>query len=184
VRRLLVAAVVTLAVGAGAFLYIAETTPSWWERMRYPLRYSEYVRVHARENGLDPALLAAVIYQESKFNAGARSPSGAIGLMQLTPSTAHGIAVRTGGDAFRTNDLYDPEINIRYGAWYLANLFRKYGQERLVLAAYNAGQGNVDRWRSNGEAIQFPETEAYVDRVEHLERVYRSAWRSSLYPAS
>ena len=89
--------VVLVALVAGAFAYVNATQPTWWERIRYPLRYSEYVRVHAREHGLDPALLAAVIYQESKFNASAQSSSGAIGLMQLTPSTAHGIAIRTGG---------------------------------------------------------------------------------------
>ena len=89
--------------------------------------------------------------------------------MQLTPSTARGIAIRTHGSKFRTSDLYNAEINIRYGAWYLANLFHKYGSERLVLAAYNAGQGNVDRWRANGQPIQFPETAAYVERVEHLQ---------------
>ena len=167
-----------LAAAAG---YVIHTSPPWYERLRYPLRYSEYVRVHAREHGLDPALLAAVIYQESKFRASARSSSGAIGLMQLTPATAKGIAIRTGGHAFRTADLYDPEINIRYGAWYLDNLFQKYGSERLVLAAYNAGQGNVDRWRAHGEPIQFPETVAYVQRVESLQRIYASAWRSQLY---
>ena len=101
--------------------------------------------------------------------------------MQLTPATAHGIALRTGGDAFRTSDLYDPEINIRYGAWYLSNLFRKYHSERLVLAAYNAGQGNVDRWLARHEPIQFAETRAYVKRVEHLKRVYAKAWHSQLY---
>jgi soluble lytic murein transglycosylase len=157
------------------------TSPPWYERIRYPLRYSEYVRVHAREHSLDPALVAAVIYQESKFKSGAKSSSGAIGLMQLTPSTARGIAIRTHGDAFRTEDLYNPEINIRYGAWYLDNLFRKYGSERLVLAAYNAGQGNVDRWRARGEDIQFSETKAYVSRVEDLQRIYREAWHSQLY---
>jgi peptidoglycan lytic transglycosylase len=172
--------VALLAVAAGAFLYVDEASPPWYERIRYPLRYSEYVRVHAREHRLDPALMAAVIYQESKFQPRAESSSGAIGLMQLTPSTAHGIAVRTGGDAFRTEDLYDPEINIRYGAWYLHNLFAKYGSERLVLAAYNAGQGNVDRWRRNGQEIQFSETRAYVDRVEHLKDVYRRAWSKEL----
>jgi soluble lytic murein transglycosylase len=157
------------------------TSPPWYERIRYPLRYSEYVRVHAREHSLDPALVAAVIYQESKFRSSAKSSSGAIGLMQLTPKTARGIAIRTHGDAFRTEDLYNPEINIRYGAWYLDNLFRKYGSERLVLAAYNAGQGNVDRWRARGEDIQFSETKAYVSRVEDLQRIYREAWRSQLY---
>ena len=179
-RRLLWV-VVLVALLAGAFVYIDATGPAWYERLRYPLRYSEYVRVHAREHGLDPALLAAVIYQESKFQPDAQSSSGAIGLMQLTPSTAHGIAVRTGGHKFKTSDLYDPEINIRYGAWYLHDLFVKYGTERLVLAAYNAGQGNVDRWRAEGKPIQFAETRAYVKRVEHLKRVYAKAWRSKLY---
>jgi soluble lytic murein transglycosylase len=173
--------VVLGAVIAGAFAVVDLTSPPWYERIRYPLRYSEYVRVHARRHNLDPALLAAVIYQESKFRSGAKSSSGAIGLMQLTPSTARGIAIRTHGSAFHTQDLYNPEINIRYGAWYLDNLFRKYGTERLVLAAYNAGQGNVDRWRARGQPIQFAETKAYVERVEDLKGIYRSAWRSELY---
>jgi soluble lytic murein transglycosylase len=172
--------VVLVAVLAGAFAYVDATQPAWYERLRYPLRYSEYVRVHAHEHGLDPALLAAVIYQESKFQADAQSSSGAIGLMQLTPSTAHGIAIRTGGHAFRTSDLYNPEINIRYGAWYLHDLFAKYHSERLVLAAYNAGQGNVDRWRAKDEPIQFSETRAYVSRVEHLRTIYRNAWAKDL----
>jgi soluble lytic murein transglycosylase len=172
--------VVLVAILAGAFAYVDETSPPWFERIRYPLRYSQFVRVHAREHGLSPALLAAVIYQESKFNPDAKSSSGAIGLMQLTPSTAHGIAIRTDGTAFHTSDLYDPELNIRYGAWYLSDLFAKYHNERLVLAAYNAGQGNVDRWRAKGEPIQFPETVAYVDRVEHLKTIYRKAWAKDL----
>ena len=175
-RRFVVGSLLVALIGCTAALYVIVAQPPWFERLRYPLRYSEYVRVHARQNGIDPALLAAVIYQESKFDAGAESKSGAIGLMQLTPATAHGIAVRTGGSRFQTSDLLDPEINIRYGAWYLANLFRKYGNERLVLAAYNAGQGNVDRWRAQGQSIGFAETRAYVDRVEHLKHVYREAW--------
>ena len=173
--------VVLGAILAGAFLVVDETNPPWYERIRYPLRYSEYVRVHAREHNLDPALLAAVIYQESKFRSNAKSSSGAIGLMQLTPETARGIAIRTHGDAFHTQDLYNAEINIRYGSWYLDNLFKKYGDEREVLAAYNAGQGNVDKWRANGEPIQFAETRAYVERVEDLKQIYRDAWHSQLY---
>ena len=173
---------VALGVVIAATVAVVDlTSPPWYERIRYPLRYSEYVRVHAHRHNLDPAFLAAVIYQESKFQAGAKSSSGAIGLMQLTPGTARGIAIRTHGNAFHTRDLYNPEINIRYGAWYLDNLFRKYGSERLVLAAYNAGQGNVDRWRANGQTIQFSETKAYVSRVEDLKRIYRDAWRSQLY---
>jgi soluble lytic murein transglycosylase len=174
--------VVTLAaIVAAALGYVLRTTPPWYERIRYPLHYSEFIRVHAKQHHLDPALMAAVIYQESKFQPRVESTSGAIGLMQLTPDTARGIAIRTGGNAFETSDLYNPEISIRYGAWYLDNLFAKYHDERLVLAAYNAGQGNVDKWRAHGEDIQFPETRAYVARVEHLKNVYAKAWRSQLY---
>jgi soluble lytic murein transglycosylase len=172
------------AVVAGFAFYVFRTNPPWYERIRYPLRYAEYVRVHSDEHGLDPALVAAVIYQESKFRSSVVSSSGAIGLMQLTPATARGIAIRTGGSKFRTEDLYDPEINIRYGAWYLDNLFKKYGNEQLVLAAYNAGQGNVDRWRAHGEGIEFPETRAYIKRVEQLKSIYRRVWHSQLYSST
>ena len=169
-----------VAVVAGAFLYVNESSPPWYERLRYPLHYASIVRTHSRNYHLDPAFLAAVIYQESKFDASARSGSGAVGLMQLTPGTARGNAIRTGGSAFRVSDLTDPDINIRYGCWYLQHLFQKYGDERLVLAAYNAGQGNVDRWRARGEGIQFAETKAYVERVEDLKAIYRKAWRKEL----
>ena len=167
-RRLIV-----LAVALGAVAYLILRPPDFIERWRYPLRYRAIVTAHAHNYHLDPALLAAVIYQESKFRPDAQSSSGAIGLMQLLPSTAHGIAVHTGGTKFRTSDLYVPELNIRYGAWYLRHLLDKYGDERTALAAYNAGQENVDRWRAAGEGIQFPETQAYVDRVESLKRLYR-----------
>src|SRR5206468_9484200 len=135
--------------------------PGWYVRIRYPLRYEAIVRGHARNYTLDPALLAAVIYQESKFHPHARSKSGAIGLMQLLPETAKGIALHTGGSQFRVSDLDDPEINVRYGSWYLRHLLDKYGDERTALAAYNAGQENVDRWRAEHAGIVFPETKAY-----------------------
>jgi soluble lytic murein transglycosylase len=178
-RRVLTAVAVLAAVGL-AFALLQSSKPGWWERLWYPLRYEQIVRGHARHYELDPALLAAVIYQESKFHAGARSSSGAIGLMQLLPATAQGIAVHTGGTAFRTEDLYDPEINVRYGAWYLHHLLEKYRDERTALAAYNAGQDNVDRWRRQNVGIQFPETRAYVSRVEELKRIYRDAYGSEL----
>ena len=168
--------VAVVAFAGGAFLYLQKTEPSWWARLWYPLRYEQIVRGHARNYHLDPALLAAVIDQESKFHADARSSTGAIGLMQLQPDTAKGIALRTGGSRFRVSDLYDPEINVRYGAWYLRHLLDKYGDERTALTAYNAGQRNVDTWLRERVGIQFPETRAYVDRVEHLERIYRRAY--------
>jgi len=121
-----------------------------------------------------------VIYQESKFNADARSRSGAVGLKQLLPATAEGIALRTGGTRFRVADLYDPEIHVRYGAWYLRHLLDKYGDERLALAAYNAGQRNVDLWRRERRGIAFSETRAYVDHVEELKGIYRHAYGSRL----
>ena len=164
----------------GTFAVLQSAQPGWWERLWYPLRYGPIVRGHARNYDLDPALLAAVIYQESKFRTDARSSSGAIGLMQLLPDTAKGIAVHTGGSQFRVQDLYDPEINVRYGAWYLRHLLEKYGDEQDALAAYNAGQDNVDRWRRAGEGIQFPETRAYVTRVEELKRIYRRAYGAEL----
>jgi soluble lytic murein transglycosylase len=175
--------VVLVGLAAGVFAYVNGTSPPWYERLRYPLGYEQIVRGHARNYRLDPALLAAVIYQESKFRPSVRSRSGAIGLMQLQPATAEGIAVRTGGTRFRVDDLYEPEINVRYGAWYLRHLLDKYGDERTALAAYNAGQRNVDTWRREGKGIAFAETRAYVDRVEKLKRVYRDAYGSKLGPA-
>ncbi len=174
----LVLGLTVVGVLAATFGAIHFTHPTWYDRLWYPLRYGEIVRGHARNYRLDPALLAAVIYQESKFDAEARSDRGAIGLMQLLPATAQGIAERTGGSAFRVSDLYDPEINVRYGAWYLRHLLDKYGSERVALAAYNAGQRNVDSWLARGVAIQFPETRHFVDRVEHLKGVYRHAYSS------
>jgi len=183
VRRLLAGIALVLVVIAGAAMYVIRTSPPWYERLRYPLHYTAIVTERAKAEGLDPALLAAVIYQESKFHRTALSASGAIGLMQLRPDTAKGIALRTGGSAFRVSDLTDPAINIRYGTWYLHHLFNRYGDERLVLAAYNAGPGNVDRWQRTGVDVQFAETRAYVARVEQLKAVYRDAWYAELYPS-
>jgi peptidoglycan lytic transglycosylase len=180
VKKVLALVVVAAALGA-AFAYVNSTEPAWYVRLRYPLEYQSIVRGHSRNYRLDPALLAAVIYQESKFRAHARSSSGAVGLMQLLPSTAEGIAVHTGGTRFRVSDLDDPEINVRYGAWYLRHLLDKYGDERTALAAYNAGQENVDRWRAEGKGIEFAETRHYVKRVEHLKTLYRRGYRAQLY---
>ena len=174
--RLLAASTVLIIAVAASFVYLRDGEPAWFQRVRYPLKYEQIVRGHARNYQLDPALLAAVIYQESKFHSDAKSDSGAIGLMQLQPDTAKGIAIRTGGSRFQTSDLYNPEINVRYGSWYLRHLLDKYDDEKTALAAYNAGQRNVDEWRAEGKEIQFAETRAYVDRVEHLKGVYHDAY--------
>ena len=144
---------------------------------------SARVRAHrsrtARNHDLDPALLAAVVYVESRFDPDVESPAGAIGLMQLLPDTAKGIALRTGGDRFVVADLRDPEINVRYGSWYLDHLRERYDGTRFVLAAYHAGQGNVDRWREDGTGIPFPETRSYVAEVMRLGTCTRMRTRPS-----
>ena len=142
------------------------------------------MRGHAANYHLNAALLAAVIEQESKFNADARSSAGAIGLMQLQPATAKGIAIHTGGKKFVISDLYNPEINVRYGAFYLRRLLRKYGDVELALAAYNAGQANVDEWVATGKGIAFAETREYVKDVLELRDIYRRAYGDELRASS
>ena len=179
IRRLISVLILVAAVSVG-FVYLRDGEPTWFDRIRYPLKYEQIVRGHAKNYDLDPALVAAVIYQESKFRADAKSSSGALGLMQLKPETAEGIAIRTGGSRFQTSDLYNPEINIRYGSFYLRRLIRKYGDTRLALAAYNAGQANVDEWIAEDKGIEFPETRQYVDEVLELRDVYARSYKDDL----
>jgi soluble lytic murein transglycosylase len=179
VRFLTISAVLVLAV-AGIGAWVVEAEPDWYLRARYPLAYEEILHAHGRNYDLDPALLAAIVYVESRFDPYAESDAGAIGLMQLLPDTAKGIALRTGGAAFVVSDLRDPEINVRYGSWYLQHLRDRYGDLELALAAYHAGQGNVDRWRSEGTGIVFPETRQYVEDVSRLRRVYANVYADEL----
>lgn len=155
-----------------------------------PLRHEDVIRQQAREKNLDPALIAAVIYAESRFRDGARSDAGAIGLMQLTPATAKDIARRSGGTAFVLADLDTAQVNISYGSWYLRYLLDRYGGNRtLAVAAYNGGEGNVDRWideaRRRDEpfrvaTIPFPETRAYTTKVLAARTDYRREHAASL----
>ncbi len=169
--RRLAGLVVLLAVSAAALAYVHATMPGWYARLWYPLRYDAIIHGHARNYRLEPALLAAVIYRESGFDPRAESKAGALGLMQLTPETAKGIALRTGGGRFEVADLYDPELNVRYGSWYLRHLLDAYdGDLPRALAAYNGGQGNVAR------GVLFPETRRYVERVLAAREVYRRAY--------
>ena len=178
--RILVALSVAVLGLAGAAAWIVEEEPDWYLRARYPLAYEDILRDHAENYHLDQALLAAVVYVESRFDPDARSAAGAVGLMQLLPETAKGIALRTGGGGFVVADLRDPEINVRYGSWYLDHLRRRYDDTRTALAAYHAGQGNVDGWLRAGEGIGFPETRAYVDEVSRVRDVYAEAYPSEL----
>ena len=179
--RFVVAVSLALLAFAGVAAWVVEAEPDWYLRARYPLEYEHIVSAHARNYDLDPALLAAVIYAESRFDPEVKSSAGAVGLMQLLPETAKGIALRTGGDRFVVSDLLDPEINVRYGSWYLNHLRSRYeGSIRLALAAYHAGSGNVDAWLAEGSGIAFPETQDYVDEVDRVTQVYAKAYSDEL----
>src|ERR1041385_781023 len=111
-----------------------------------PLRHEDVIRQQSREKGVDAALIAAVIYAESKFSD-TTSAAGARGLMQITPEAAHEIEPHSGGTTFTLRDLSDPEINIRYGTFLLRELLDRYdGDTVAALAAYNAGPANADEW--------------------------------------
>ena len=152
----------------------------------YPYQYQEIVTMYAEANGISPALAASVIMHESKFSEHVRSPRGAIGLMQLMPETAEWIAGQLGEKDFSLQKLHEPEMNIRYGTWYLALLEREFdGNLVLTLAAYNAGRGMVHEWMEENDwpqdfndisAIPYPETRIYVERVlkdkKHYEALY------------
>jgi soluble lytic murein transglycosylase len=176
-------------VGLGALALRPLFTSAVHDLTALPLRHQDTIRAQARAKGLDPSLIAGVIYAESKFSD-STSSAGALGLMQLLPSTADFIAQRSGGTKFTTADLATPEINIAYGSWYLRYLLNRYGgDEVLALAAYNGGMGNVDRWvaeaGSRGHRLQvsdipFPETRAYVQRVLDARREYRRTYADEL----
>ena len=132
-----------------------------------PLRHEDIIRQQAHDKGLDPALIAAVIYAESHFRDGQTSAAGAQGLMQLTPATARYIAHKSGGTQFVVDDLATPQVNIAYGAYYLRYLLRRYGgNQTFALAAYNAGEGNVDRWIAAAQARD----RAHDDRRDPVRR--------------
>lgn len=154
-----------------------------------PLTDAAVIREQAADKHLDPALVAAVIYAETKFEP-RTSAAGALGLMQIEPATAEYIAHLSGGIRFTTGDLATPKINVAYGSWYLRYLLQHYeGDEMLAVAAYNAGLANVDSWvakaREEGHSlsvsdIPFPETKAYVERVLRAQREYRATYPHAL----
>jgi soluble lytic murein transglycosylase len=154
-----------------------------------PLQYQDTIRQQAAQKHLDPALIAAVIYAETKFDP-RPSSAGAEGLMQILPRTALFLAHRSGATTFTTADLATPDVNIAYGSYYLRYLLNEYhGSTVLALAAYNGGEANVDRWVARVHAtgagfrigdIPFPETQAYVQRVLQVRGEYRHTYPTEL----
>jgi soluble lytic murein transglycosylase len=180
------------ALVVGAAVAVVAMVPGVQQRIQelyLPLQHEDIIRQQARVKNLDPALIAAVIYQESKFED-RTSSAGAKGLMQILPGTAQFIAHKSGGTAFELRDLATPQINISYGSWYLRYLIRRYGgNETLAVAAYNAGESNVDKWvrRAGGDQsfdpsadIPFPETRHYVASVMDHRNQYRDKYAKEL----
>jgi soluble lytic murein transglycosylase len=189
-RRRLMAILAALVVGAA--IVVVAMLPQVKEgiqELTLPLRHEDIIKQQAADKHLDAALLAAMIYQESKFQD-RTSSAGAKGLMQILPSTAQFIAHKSGGTAFELRDLGTPQINISYGSWYLRYLIDRYGGNvTLAVAAYNAGEHNVDIWvqRAGGEKhfdpsadIPFPETRHYVASVIEHRKLYRQKYSAEL----
>ena len=178
-----VAVVLVLALVA----LLAIEGPHWLRRFYHPLRYETLIAAESRSAGLDPYLIAAVINVESGFREGVTSKAGAVGLMQVIPSTAWAVANEAGlSERVTARTLERPGTNVRVGTRYLAYLVRRYdGDTQLALAAYNAGMTNVDQWVANAkrtgtpfaDAIAFPATRHYVDEIESQTKEYRE-----LYP--
>jgi soluble lytic murein transglycosylase len=186
-RRLLLAlAVAALAVVAVVVTPLALRAIN---ELTLPLSHADIIRQQAAAKRLDPALVAAVIYAESKFDP-RPSAAGAQGLMQLMPETAKFLARRSGGVSFRTSDLAKPRVNIAYGTYLLRYLIDHYGGNvSVALAAYNAGITNVDHWVARARArghplttgqIPYAETRLYVGRVLDAQRKYRHVYAKQL----
>lgn len=182
-RRAVWGGVAVLAGLAVAYLISSGAFDHAIKELTLPLRHEDVIRQQAAEKEVDAALIAAVIYSESKFSD-QESSAGARGLMQITPEAAKFIEKKSGGTTFKLEDLSDPEINIRYGTFLLHELLERYdGDEAAALAAYNAGPGNVDKWGGAGlkvEDIPFPETRAYVEEVLEKRDEYREKYAKEL----
>jgi soluble lytic murein transglycosylase len=175
-------ALLAVALG-GALLVNSDRVQRTLEEVTLPLRHEDIIRQQAADKGVPPDLIAAVIYSESRFRD-QTSNAGARGLMQITPSTAQLIEKLSGGQTFSFDDLADPDINIRYGTFYLRYLLQKFdGNEVAALAAYNAGETNVASWGGSDlqlDDIQYAETRNYVENVLEKRDDYARHYRQEL----
>lgn len=183
--RAVTAALILLAVLCISAYYLNRLS----EKRTYRLPYSELVMEMADEYGVDPYLAAAVIHCESSNDKDAVSPVGAMGLMQIMPDTGGWIAEKLDMDNFTQKQLFDPKTNIRFGCWYIAYLTEKFqGNRTAVLAAYNAGPGNVEKWMKDerysedGQLtdIPFPETQRYIEKVHRAYEKYLTLYEKEL----
>jgi len=157
----------------------------------FPLKYINTIETMAKKYGVDPVFVSSVIHAESKFQKDAVSHKGASGLMQLTEPTANWLAEELALQDYDYSRVFEPEINIELGTYYLRKLLDRYeGNIVLTLSAYNAGSGNVYKWLNNNmysesgvslDYIPFKETRNYVDRVDFNVKVYEFLLRVPLY---
>ncbi|HMM31961.1 MAG TPA: lytic transglycosylase domain-containing protein [Clostridia bacterium] len=158
------------------------------EKRTYALLYAEEIKKHADDYALSRYLVAAVIHCESGNDKDARSYRGALGLMQIMPETGAWIAEKLGVENFTEDMLLEPEWNIRFGCWYLSFLAKRYDDLTKVLAAYNAGPGNVEKWlndpayASEGKLVSIPfeETSNYVEKVSQAIKKYEELYEREL----
>jgi len=175
---------VLLAVAAaGVVLAGTESVQDRIREVTLPLRHEDIIRQQAQEKEVPADLIAAIIYAESRFRD-QESHAGARGLMQVTPETAELIENLSGGSTFVADDLSDPDLNIRYGTFYLRYLLDKFdGDVVAALAAYNAGETNVANWGGSDlelDDIRFPETREYVEDVLDKRDEYREHYAEEL----
>lgn len=159
---------------------------NWFWKLIYPLEYKNIIISNAEEYDIDPALVAAMIFVESKYVSSAQSHRGAMGLMQIMPNTGFWIAEQLAVSDFKEDKLLDPAINIMFGCWYIANLKQQFNNELIVvLAAYNAGRGNVKNWLDNNNwdgkdatigDLPFEETRNYIKQVLEVYRKYEKIY--------
>ena len=183
-KKFLAICTVTIAI------YFLISIPTVQKKFLYPFPYRSTVENYSARWKVDKFLTVAVMKVESNFSEAAHSQSGAVGLMQIMPETATWIAYQLGEPpeevAEDINNLREPETNIRYGTWYLAELEDEFkGNDVLALAAYNAGRGNVHEWIkqnhwsenfSDVDKIPYAETRDYVKRVLHCREKYHELY--------
>lgn len=169
-----------LLVGVGAALYATPTSPLW--RLVYRIDHAALVEDAAQRHGLDPDLVCAIIKCESDWDAGAMSHAGAVGLMQVMPSTAESLAEMglVDGSVYDPSELTDPATNVEYGCAYLGYLQEHLSSREEIIAAYNAGLAAVQGWIADGgsipEGIEYEETRTYLERVLAAYEGYRSSY--------
>lgn len=159
-------------------------------RFFFPIPYRQMIFREAAGAGLDSCLVAAIVKTESNYNPGAVSVKGARGLMQIMPETGKWVAGNKGLQGFDPDLLFNPEYNVKIGVWYVSELYREYhGDTILVLAAYNAGRGNVNKWltqnnwagdRGSIDQIPFPETRQFIRKVLFYQQAYRYLYSGAL----